>query len=94
MELWNYLEALLATKVNEETAERIIFAHQKLPILFKQMQTESKIICIRLNMTVFLENFYTQNWKTTEKKYCVRKWQSKSKRFCNPSPRTPTKNIY
>jgi hypothetical protein len=40
---WNYLEALLATKVNEETSGKIHLAHQKLPILFQQIKTDTKI---------------------------------------------------
>jgi len=41
---WNYLEDMLKNKVDEETVERISFAHKKLPKLFRQIKTDTKII--------------------------------------------------
>ena len=40
---WKHLEAILATRLNEETSERIFLVHQKLPILFQQIKTDTKI---------------------------------------------------
>jgi hypothetical protein len=41
---WQYLEGMLHDKVNSETAERIRAAHNKLPKLFQQIKTDTKII--------------------------------------------------
>jgi len=41
---WNYLEGLLSEKVNEDIANRIMVAHQKLPKLFQQIKTDARIV--------------------------------------------------
>jgi len=41
---WNYLGALLSTKVNEEISEQIKNAHQKLSLLFQHIKTDANII--------------------------------------------------
>jgi hypothetical protein len=41
---WSYLEGMLTKKVNEETVDRVRLAHQKLPKLFQQIKSDSKII--------------------------------------------------
>jgi hypothetical protein len=38
---WKYLEDMLENKVVKETSEWIVFAHQRLPELFRQIKTES-----------------------------------------------------
>ena len=40
---WKYLEGVLRDKVSSETADRIQLAHQKLPELFRHIQSEAKI---------------------------------------------------
>jgi len=41
---WNYLGALLSTKVNEGISEKIKNAHQKLSLLFQHIKTDANII--------------------------------------------------
>jgi hypothetical protein len=40
---WKYLEEMLESKVEKRIAERISLAHHKLPELFKQIKTDTKI---------------------------------------------------
>jgi hypothetical protein len=41
---WLYLEGMLAEKVNDDIIEKIRYAHQKLPILFKQIKADNRIV--------------------------------------------------
>jgi len=41
---WKYLEGMLSQKVDQEIEDRIKYAHQRLPKLFAQIKTNTKII--------------------------------------------------
>ena len=41
---WKYLEGMLASKVDNEIADRVKLAHLKLPTLFRTIKTDKKIV--------------------------------------------------
>jgi len=41
---WKYLEGMLASKVDNEIADRVKLAHLKLPTFFRTIETDKKIV--------------------------------------------------
>ena len=54
---WQYLEGMLTDKVSTEIAEQVRMAHQKLPKLFHQIKTDSRLYLSKLHIGIRTYSF-------------------------------------
>jgi hypothetical protein len=69
---WKYLEEMLKSKVEKRIAERISLAHHKLPELFKQIKTDTKITYPFKYGCMSREYMYPELGNQLEKEHCTR----------------------